>query len=67
MHTKKAHITAVNRSVSDRPTSTAGRHMGSDRKRSIIPPLRSLLSPTAVPIAEVVRLSASMPAIAKLA
>ena len=41
--------------------------MGSDRKRSMIPPFKSLLSPTAVPIDEVVKLSASMPAMAKLA
>ena len=52
---------AVKRSVIERPTRTAGRHIGSVRKRSMMPPLRSLLSPTAVPMAEVVKLSASMP------
>jgi hypothetical protein len=65
--TKKAQIAAVRRSVTDLPMSTAGRHIGSVRKRSMMPPLRSLLSPTAVPMAEVVRLSASIPAIAKSA
>jgi len=39
--------------------------MGRVRKRSMTPLLRSLLSPTAVPIAEVVRFSASRPAMAK--
>ncbi len=56
---------AVSRSASERPTSTAGRHIGSVRKRSITPVERSVLSPTAVPIDEVVRFSASRPAIAK--
>ncbi len=65
--TKKVQSIAVNRSVTDRPTSTAGRHIGSERKRSMMPPFRSLLSPTAVPMAEVVRLKASIPAMAKLA
>ena len=40
----------------DRATSTAGGHMGNVRKRSITPVLRSLLKPTAVPIAEVVKI-----------
>jgi len=39
--------------------------MGRVRKRSMTPLLRSLLSPIAVPIAEVVRFSASRPAMAK--
>ena len=65
--TNKVQSIAVRRSVSDRPTRTAGRHIGSERKRSMMPPFRSLLSPTAVPMAEVVRLRASMPAMAKLA
>jgi len=56
--------TAVIRSASDRPTSTAGRHIGSVRNRSMTPVERSVLSPTAVPIEDVVRLSASRPAMA---
>ena len=63
--TKKAQMTAVSRSASERPTSTAGRHMASVLKRSITPLPRSELSPTAVPIEEVVRFIASRPAIAK--
>jgi hypothetical protein len=63
--TKATQIAAVSRSASERPTSTAGRHIGSVLKRSITPVPRSSLRPTAVPIAEVVRLSASRPAIAK--
>ena len=55
---------AVIRSASERPTSTAAGHCGSVRKRSITPVVRSVLSPTAVPIAEVVRFKASSPAIA---
>ena len=39
--------------------------MGRVRKRSMTPLLRSVLSPTAVPIADVVRFSASRPAMAK--
>ena len=50
-----------------RPTSTAGRHIGSVRNRSITPLFRSVLRPTAVPMDEVVRFSASSPAIAKSA
>ncbi len=59
-----AQIIAVRMSASERPTSTAGRHIGSVRKRSITPLERSVLRPTAVPIAEVVRFIASRPAIA---
>ena len=62
--TNAAQIAAVSRSASERPTSTAGRHIGSVRKRSITPLFRSVLSPTAVPIEEVVRFIASRPAIA---
>ncbi len=65
--TMAAQTTAVDRSASDRPTRTAGRHIGSVRKRSITPVLRSVLNPTAVPIEDVVRLRASSPAMAKLA
>ena len=60
-----AQIVAVSRSASDRPTRTDGRHIGSVRKRSMTPLFRSLLSPTAVPIEDVVRFSASRPAMAK--
>ena len=60
-----AQMAAVNRSATERPTSTAGRHMGRVRKRSMTPVLRSVLSPTAVPMAEVVRFRASRPAMAK--
>ena len=63
--TKAAQMAAVIRSASERPTSTAGRHIGSVLKRSMTPLPRSVLSPTAVPIAEVVRFIASSPAIAK--
>ena len=45
--------------VAERPTSTDGRHIGSVRKRSITPLERSVDRPTAVPIDDVVRLSAS--------
>ncbi len=62
--TNAVQIPAVSRSASERPTSIAGRHIGSVLKRSITPLPRSALSPTAVPIADVVRLSASRPAIA---
>ena len=54
-HDGTRRIAAVDRSDMDRPTSTAGRHMGRVRKRSMTPLLRSVLSPTAVPIDEVVR------------
>ena len=57
-----AHKTDVRKSATERPTSTAERHMGSVRKRSIMPSCRSVLSPTAVPMVEVVRFSARMPA-----
>ena len=67
MATMAAHRAAVSRSANDRPTSTAGRHIGSVRNRSMAPVERSVLSPTAVPIDDVVRLSASSPAIAKSA
>ena len=63
--TMAAQIDAVSRSARERPTSTAGRHIGSVRNRSMTPPFRSLLSPTAVPIDDVVRFSASRPAMAK--
>src|SRR5437763_5456833 len=53
--TMSAHRAAVDRSARDRPTRTAARHMGRVRKRSMTPLLRSVLSPTAVPIAEVGR------------
>ena len=46
----------------ERPTSTADRHMGRVRKRSIMPSCRSVLSPTAVPMVEVTRFSARSPA-----
>ena len=46
----------------ERPTNTAERHMGSVRKRSIMPSCRSVLRPTAVPMVEVTRFSARMPA-----
>ena len=65
--TMVAHTTAVSRSANERPTRTAGRHMGSVRNRSMTPVLRSVLRPTAVPMAEVVRLRASRPAMAKSA
>ena len=63
--TNAAQMAAVMRSASERPTSTAGRHIGRVLKRSMTPLPRSVLSPTAVPIAEVVRFIASRPAIAK--
>ncbi len=63
--TMSAHRAAVDRSARDRPTRTAARHMGRVRKRSMTPVLRSVLKPTAVPMAEVVRFSASRPAMAK--
>jgi len=62
-----AQTTAVRRSARERPTRTAGRHIGNVRNRSMTPVLRSVLKPTAVPIEEVVRLRASRPAMAKLA
>ena len=58
-------MAAVSTSAKLRAASTAGRHMASVLKRSITPLPRSLLRPTAVPIAEVVRFIASRPAIAK--
>ena len=57
-----AHSTAVIRSATERPTRTAERHMGRVRKRSIMPSFRSVLRPTAVPMVEVTRFSASRPA-----
>ena len=58
------HSTAVSRSARDRPTRTAGCHMGSPRNRSMTPVCRSVERPTAVPIADVVRFIATSPAIA---
>ncbi len=60
--TMRAHNTDVRKSAAERPTNTAERHMGNVRKRSIIPSCRSVLSPTAVPMVEVTRFSARMPA-----
>ena len=59
------HSVADSTSEIDRPTSTADRHMGRVRNRSMTPVVRSVLSPTAVPMAEVVRFKASRPARAK--
>ena len=42
-----------------------GRHMGSARKRSMSPVLRSVVSPTAVPFDDITRFIASNPASAK--
>ena len=58
---------AVSTSVTDRPTRTAAGHIGSVRKRSTMPVLRSTVKPTAVPMLDVVRLRSSNPASAKLA
>ena len=63
--TMAVHTQAVRMSAIDRPTSTAARHMGRVRNRSMTPVDRSVLSPTAVPMAEVVRFNMSMPAMAK--
>jgi hypothetical protein len=60
-----AQITAESRSVIDRAMRMEGRHIGSERKRSMSPVLRSVLSPTAVPLDEVTRFMASRPASAK--
>ncbi len=60
--TTSAHRQAVSKSAKDRPTSTAGRHIGSIRNRSIIPSCKSVAKPTAVPMVDVVRFSASSPA-----
>ena len=67
MATMVTHSEAVSRSATERPTSTAERHIGSMRKRSIAPVVRSVLNPTAVPIADVVKFININPAIAKLA
>ena len=56
------HRAAARTSEADLPTSTAARHMGSVRNRSMTPVLRSVLKPTAVPIADVVRFSVRRPA-----
>ena len=40
--TTSAHRQPVSRSARDRPTSTAGRHIGSTRNRSTIPSCRSV-------------------------
>ena len=55
-------IAAVIRSAIERPTSTAARHMGRARKRSMTPVERSVARPTAEPIEEVVRFSKRRPA-----
>ena len=60
--TMAAHTTDVRKSAAERPTNTAERHMGSVRKRSIMPSCRSVLNPIAVPMVEVVRFSARIPA-----
>jgi hypothetical protein len=59
------HSRAANRSDMVRPTSTAARQMGRARKRSMAPVVISVLRPTAVPMAEVVRFKVSRPARAK--
>ena len=51
------HRVADRMSETERPTSTAARHMGSVRNRSMTPVVRSVLKPTAVPMADVVRFS----------
>ena len=55
-------ISAESRSVIDRAMRIEGRHMGSARRRSMSPVLRSVLRPTAVPLDEVIRFMASSPA-----
>ena len=60
--TTRAHRQAVSKSARERPTSTAARHIGSTRNRSMIPSCRSVAKPTAVPMVDVVRFSASSPA-----
>jgi len=60
--TNAVQMRAVKRSVIERRTSTAGATSARSGIDRMIPPLRSLLSPTAVPIAEVVRFKASIPA-----
>ena len=56
-------MVAVSRSVTDRPVRTAQAHMGSVRSRSMKPVATSLVSPTAVPMLEVVRFITSRPGI----
>ena len=56
------HTAAASRSEIDRPTRIAVGDIGSVRRRLMTPVLRSVLRPTAVPIAEVVRFMASRPA-----
>src|ERR1700677_124851 len=55
---------ALSRSATDRPARTAERHMGRVRNRSITPVDRSVLIPTAGPMAEVVRFNSSSPEMA---
>ena len=64
--TTSAHRQAVSKSAKDRPTSTAGRHIGSARNRSMMPSCKSAARPTAVPMVDVVRFSVSSPARMKL-
>ncbi len=52
----------VMKSATERPTSTAGRHIGRARNRSMMPSCRSVLNPTAVPMVEVTRFSIRRPA-----
>ena len=63
--TMVTHSAAVITSAIERPTSTAERHIGRVRKRSMTPSCRSVLKPTAVPMMEVVRFRVSSPARAK--
>ncbi len=58
-----AQIVAVSRSVMERPVSTAQAHIGSVRSRSMNPVATSLVSPTAVPMLDVVRFITSKPGI----
>jgi len=62
MATIAAHRTEVVRSAIDRPTSTADRHIGSVRNLSMMPSWRSVLRPTAVPMVDVTRFIARIPA-----
>ena len=63
--TMPMHSMAARTSATDRPTSTADRHIGKALNRSIAPEVKSLLKPTPVPMADVVKLSNMRPAIAK--
>ena len=59
------HKAAWSRSASERPTSTADRHIGKVENRSIAPVVISETNPTAVPMAAVVRFNSISPGIAK--